>query len=160
MNKWLQGLVLVVACYATFQFTDNKWEAKWNKHLAQDNTDRLAYEQKQRDLEQRYNTDREALELDMQARMDLLRSAIAGGAERANSLQEQLNTTRGALQRARKDAELAGINTGAAEAALVLSDLYRASIEELRRVAGTADEWYEQAAGCNRFYQQVKEAPK
>lgn len=156
MNKTLTWLALVGALYGTYWVTNNHWEAKWHAHLAQDDQDRLNYEQKQRDLEHRYAEDREAFELDMQARMADLGASVGDSAKRADRLQEQLNITRSALQRASKAAELAGVNSGAAQAALVLSDLYSKAITELQRVAGTADEWYEQASGCNRFYQQVR----
>lgn len=158
MNKTFTWVALVGALYGTYWVTDTYWEAKWQAHLAQDDRDRLNYEQKQRDLEHRYAEDREAFELDMQARMADLGTAISDSNQRADGLREQLASVKEQLSRSREAAKLAGVNTGAAEAALVLSDLYQASITELQRVAGTADEWYEQADGCNRFYNEMKEA--
>ena len=160
MNNWVQALCLVVACYATYLFTDSNWEAKWSNHMLQDKTDQLAYEKRQRDLTDRYKADVETLQLDLQARNDLLSASIADGRERVGRLHEQLESTKSDLQRASKAAELAGVNNGAAKAALVLSDLYGASVSELQRVAASADDWYNRLEGCNRFYQQVKEAPR
>ena len=160
MNKSLVALLFVlvsaVSAYGGHWMTDTKWQSKWNKHLDQDSENQLKFEREQREREHGYSEDREALQLDMQARMADLGAAIADSGKHADSLQDQLNSTRSALQQARNAAKLAGVNQGAAEAALVLSDLYSASIHELQRVAGTADQWYEQAAGCNRFYEAVK----
>lgn len=156
MNNWLKGLVLVVAMFATYKATDWKWQAKWNEHVAKDAKDQADWLQQQRDKEHGYELDRKALLADFQTRLDLLSAARSDSDERAGRLHDQLETTRAALIRSREAAKLAGVNEGAANAALVLSDLYGAAIEELRRVAGTADEWHEQALGCNQFYDKIR----
>lgn len=141
---------------ATYKATDWKWQAKWNEHVAQDAKQQADWVQQQRDKENSYELDRKALLLDFQARLDLLSAAGDDAQRRADGLQQQLKTTSISLERAREAAKLAGVNTGAAEAALVLSKLYSETVEELRRVAGTADIWYEQALGCNQFYEKVR----
>lgn len=156
MNGLLKGLVLVVACLATYKATDWKWQAKWNEHMAQDAEQQRIWTQQQRDKEHGYELDRKTLLLDFQTRLGVLSAADADSRKRADGLQDQLATTNRALERSREAARLAGVNTGAAEAALVLSKLYSEAIEELRRVAGTADGWYEQALSCNQFYEKVR----
>lgn len=156
MSNWIKYLVLVVACMATYKATDWKWQAKWSEHIAQDAKDRADWIQKQRDKEHGYELDRKALLLDFQTRMDLLSASSSDTQQHAARLQEQLDSTNNALKRMRDAAKLAGVNAGAAEAALVLSKLYSEAVEELRRVAGTADEWYEQALSCNQFQDKIR----
>jgi hypothetical protein len=156
VTGWIKYLVLVVACTATYKATDWMWQAKWNEHIAQDAQERADWTQQQRDKEHGYELDRKALLLDFEARLDLLSAARSDALRDSGRLQEQLATTTSALLRTREAAKLAGVNAGAAEAALVLSKLYGEAVEELRRVAGTADEWYEQSVSCAQFYEKVR----
>lgn len=128
-------------------------DAKWSLKLSEANAEANRI---QREKEHAYQDDLQKLQDDMQARMADVSAASDRATRNADSLQKQLDDTRSKLRAASKAAELAGVNQGAAEAALVLSELYSASITELRRVAETADIWHEQLVGCNEFYEKVK----
>lgn len=159
--KWiLLGVALLIAGKLLYNWgyadAEVKHELAFATYVKEETANALRAAEHQRTIEQNRELVREAQEQDFRSRLSALSDDRDRLADSASGLRTALDATNVKLRRASEDARLSGVNDGAAKAALVLSKLLSEATEELRRVAGTADEWYLNASQCQVFYEKVR----
>lgn len=161
--KWkcvLLGVAILIAGKLLYNWGYDDAEVKhqlaFAKHIEEDQTNARIATERQRQIEQNRELVRQAQEQDFSTRLHAVTADRDRLADSAVGLRQALSATESKLRRASQDAKLSGVNAGATQAAMVLSQLLGEATEQLRLVAGTADEWYLNASQCQAFYEKIR----
>ena len=153
------GLVVLLSYWWVYskgvEHADTRNQLAWAEHATEDERYANKYAELQESTNKALRLVREESEKDFQSKLDLLYSDRDSLDSTVDSLHKQLAETERKLRKAR-DTATAGSNESDYKASLVLTKLLGETTEELRRVAGTADEWYLKAAQCNKLYDEIR----
>ena len=154
------GLVVLLSYWWVYskgeEHANTRNQLAWAKHATEDEKNASSYRQLQESINEDRRLVREESEKDYQRRLAVLSTDRDNLDSTVDELHRQLAETQRRLRTANSTTTSTGSHASNKQAALVLTKLLTEATEELRRVAGTADEWYLKAEQCNKLYDEMR----
>lgn len=157
------GLVLAVL-FVAYQFgvsaENNRWQAIWSAHLAEDAKSTAAHQAQLRAIE---DERRQAVNLvteNAQTKIEEMASAADAADAYAGRLRDKADQLAAELERtsAAVSACTTAASKAAAENARMLADVFKRADERAGHLAGVADQAIERGLACERAYDSLRQS--
>lgn len=134
------------------------WQAKWDRHLAEDATKTAQAQADQRDLEHKRQANIDRVTADAQTKIDQANADAAAADALAGSVQQAADRLAGRLADSQASVSACATNASKADAAhaRVLADVLKRADQRAGSLAGVADQAIERGLACERAYDGVR----